>query len=94
MKVTNAFVTFAAASLALVAAAAPAHAEVVAKKVAYADLDMSSPAGVSSFNRRVRAAAKTVCGDAPAYRSLAENMRIERCVDGAIDSHKRHPTIA
>lgn len=87
--------TIAAAALTVLTLAAPAYAaEATKKTVAFADLDMSSPAGVASFNRRVRAAAKGVCGDAPAYRSLAENLSISRCVDGAIESHKRNATAA
>jgi UrcA family protein len=86
--------TFVAAALTLASVTATAHAAEPARKtVAYADLDLSSPAGVDSFNRRVRAAAKNVCGDAPARRSLAEDIRIGRCVDGAIAGHKR-PTAA
>lgn len=88
-------VTFAAAVLTLTGVTATAHAaEAPAQTVAYADLDMASAAGVASFNRRVRAAAKAVCGDAPARRSLDETLRIERCVDGAIESHKRAATTA
>jgi UrcA family protein len=84
------FVTIAAAALTALTVTAPAHAaEASAKRVAFADLDLSSPAGVETLNRRVRAAAKSVCGDAPAHRSLAENLRIARCIDGAIESHQR-----
>ncbi len=90
----KAFVTIAAAALTVLTVTAPAHAATPAKRVAYTDLDLSSPAGVDSFNRRVRAAAKSVCGDAPAYRSLAENLRIARCVDDAIEGHKRATTTA
>ena len=88
------FVTIAAAALTVLTVTAPAHAAEAAKRVAYTDLDLSSPAGVETFNRRVRAAAKTVCGDAPAYRSLAENLRIARCVDGTIANHQRVATTA
>lgn len=90
----KAVVTFTAAALTLLSVTAPALAATPAKRVAYTDLDLSSPAGVEAFNRRVRAAAKSVCGDAPAYRSLAENLRIARCVDGAIESHQRKPARA
>lgn len=90
----KAFVTFTAVALTLLSVTAPALAATPAKRVAYTDLDLSSPAGVEAFNRRVRAAAKSVCGDAPAYRSLAENLRIARCVDGAIESHQRKPARA
>ena len=49
--------------------------------------DLSTPAGVAAFSRRVRYAAEAVCGDAPGYRSLAENLHISRCIDDAIASH-------
>lgn len=90
----KAFVTITAAALTVLTVTAPAHAAEPAKRVAFTDLDMSSTAGVETFNRRIRAAAKTVCGDAPAYRSLAENLRIARCVDGAVESHQRTATTA
>ncbi len=93
--VMKAFVTIAAAALTVLAVSAPAHAaEPAAKRVAYTDLDLSSRAGVETFNRRIRAAAKSVCGDAPAYRSLAENLRIARCVNDATESHRRGATSA
>lgn len=91
----KAFVTIAAAALTVLTVTAPAHAgEPAVKRVATTDLNLSSSAGVEAFNRRVRAAAKSVCGDAPAYRSLAENLRIARCVDDAVDSSKRAATAA
>lgn len=49
--------------------------------------DLSTPAGVAAFSRRVRYAAEAVCGDAPGARSLAENLHISRCVADAIASH-------
>ena len=49
--------------------------------------DLSTPAGVAEFSRRVRYAAEAVCGDAPGARSLAENLHISRCVADAVASH-------
>jgi UrcA family protein len=49
--------------------------------------DLSTPAGVADFSRRVRYAAEAVCGDAPGYRSLAENLHISRCIKDAVASH-------
>jgi UrcA family protein len=49
--------------------------------------DLSTPAGVAEFSRRVRYAAEAVCGDAPGYRSLAENLHISRCIKDALAIH-------
>ncbi|MFC3713200.1 UrcA family protein [Sphingoaurantiacus capsulatus] len=92
---TKTLTTFAAAVLSLAGVTATARAAPApTQSVSYADLDLSSAAGVDSLNRRVRAAAKAVCGDAPARRGLAETIKIERCVDGAVESHKRGTTTA
>ena len=87
-------VTLTAAALAAVAFAAPATAAPAAvadagRIVTYGDLDLASPAGVEAFNRRIRAAAKSVCGDQPGVRTLAETMWISRCVDATVADHKR-----
>ncbi len=92
---TKTLTTFAAAALTLAGLTTTAHAAPApTQSVSYADLDLSSAAGVDSLNRRVRAAAKAVCGDAPARRGLAETIKIERCVDGAVESQKRAATTA
>jgi UrcA family protein len=85
----NKLVTLTAAALAAVSFTAPATAADAGRTVAYGDLDLGSPAGVEAFNRRIRAAAESVCGDAPGARSLAEAMWISRCVDATVADHRR-----
>lgn len=85
----NKLVTLTAAALAAASFAAPAlAADPVSSTVAYGDLNLSSPAGVEAFNRRVRAAAKVVCGDGPGFRSLAETRWIGRCIDETVGDHR------
>lgn len=66
-------------------AAAAADLETRSRSVEVGDL--STPAGVASFSRRVRYAAEAVCGDAPGARSLAETLHIRRCIADAVASH-------
>ena len=75
---------FAAASFTVPALAA----DPASRTVAIGDLNLSSPAGADAFHRRVRAAAKSVCGDAPGKRSIAETMWIGRCVDETVDDYR------
>jgi UrcA family protein len=52
------------AGLCLFAATAPANAETVrTATVAYADLNLASPAGRATLNRRIDAAARQVCAN-------------------------------
>ena len=82
-------VTLTAAALAAMSFAAPAVAADAGRTVAYGDLNMASTAGVETFNRRIHAAAKSVCGDAPGIRTLAETRWISRCVDTIVGDHQR-----
>ena len=86
----NKLVTLTAAALAALTFAAPASAAASASPSrAVAVGNLSTPAGVAAFNRRVRYAAKAVCGDAPGVRTLAETMWISRCVDKVVANHRR-----
>lgn len=81
-------ITLTAAALTAISfttAASAADADSPSRSVEVGDL--STPAGVAAFSRRVRYAAEAVCGDAPGNRSLAENLHIRRCIDDAIASH-------
>ena len=82
-------VALTAAALAAASFAAPALAgDPASWTVAYGDLNLSSPAGVDAFNRRVRAAAKVVCGDGAGVRSLAETRWIGRCIDETVGDYR------
>jgi UrcA family protein len=62
---------------ALCAAAAPAlaqelDADILQRTVSYADLDLSSPAGVAAFDRRIDTAVTEVCGHLDHYDLKAQ----------------------
>lgn len=70
-------------------ASAPAHAapfdEARSMQVRHADLDLASAQGVTTLERRVRTAVKTVCGTADS-RDLDARARINVCRAGATAS--------
>ncbi len=70
---------------ALLAASAPAMADVNTKQVQYRDLDLSSAAGQQRLATRIKYAVKQVCGDPRAY-SLAEKLDLVRCRRDAMES--------
>jgi UrcA family protein len=61
----------------LAAATGPAAAETRAVAVSYADLDLSSPAGIAAFDRRVAASVKQVCNGGT--RDLVEAAATRQC---------------
>lgn len=65
------------------------------ERVSYADLDLTSPAGVEVLDRRLDRAVKRVCGS-PAAASLHTQRRIAQCVDDTWDTVRpqRHVAIA
>lgn len=78
----------AAAALANVAVAVPAHAaepSAPTASVRYADLDLATPDGVARLDRRIRIAAKSVCGEADP-RDLARMAPVQQCRAKAIVS--------
>jgi UrcA family protein len=68
-------------AMALLSAAANGNAEPVVRRqnVSYADLDLNSPAGLQTLQRRIRAAVKAVCGPTPELRELNEMRAEEDC---------------
>jgi UrcA family protein len=54
------------------------------KRVSYADLDISKPAGAKVLYGRIVRAAKEVC-EYTGYQSLGMSQMVNRCVDHAID---------
>lgn len=65
------------------------------ERVSYADLDLTSRAGVEALDRRLDRAVKRVCGYAP-VTPLNQQRRIAACVDDTWDSiqPQRHGAIA
>ncbi len=70
---------------ALLAASAPAMADVKTKQVQYRDLDLSSAAGQQRLATRIKSAVKSVCGD-PRALTLAEKQDLARCQREALES--------
>src|ERR1700689_1290359 len=54
------------------------------KRVSYADLDISKPAGAKVLYSRITAAAKQVCAQS-GYKDLGAMQRVNGCVDRAIN---------
>ena len=82
-------ITPAIATLALAVSATPAAAEpsigaadTRIVKVYYNDLDLTSQAGVTTLEGRIRAAIRNVCG-APVNRELQAAQALKRCREGA-----------
>lgn len=75
------------ATVCLLGATAPAHADTVSgaqtKTVGYSDLNLGSAEGRAVLDRRIRNAARSVCGTPDA--TLADRARNARCVRTAID---------
>lgn len=58
--------------------------------VSYADLDLATPAGAEALNRRVQAAARSVCPRDPGLAELSRHMISRRCVaDATMRTDKR-----
>lgn len=68
------------ATFATVTVAAPVRAETTQQSVSYADLDLTTPHGSATLQRRIRSAANALCGPIePAFR-----MQIVACRKAAI----------
>lgn len=65
-------------------AVAQPPAETRSIRVAYDDLDMSSPAGAKALLLRLKAATSKVCGRAPWNMLITESMHHKACVDSAM----------
>jgi UrcA family protein len=77
------FVVSALSALALAAAIQPASAEEVTVKVAYTDLDLASPAGVTALKARVATAVKAACARPDTMRDLKAMADWQHCIDRA-----------
>ncbi len=75
-------VLFAAAALASAVSFSPALAKPATpsvRVVSYADLDLSSTSGQARLERRIEAAVRDVCGEAPSFE-LARQQAIRDCI--------------
>ncbi len=84
-KIISTGIAFVAASLALqpVCADPGPNMETRSTRVTYADLDLTTAAGVDTLNRRVRSAAKLLCDWSGAH-SAETLRRSRRCVEEAL----------
>jgi UrcA family protein len=72
-------ITTALTALSLVAIATPASAETQSVSVKYADLDLSSPAGMGALEGRIEAAARKICGRTE-VRNVHDGADQQRCI--------------
>lgn len=72
-------ITTAALALALLAPAA-AMAETMSVPVRYGDLDLSTPQGQRSLERRIAAASRMICGSVDRERDLGRRSSILKCL--------------
>jgi UrcA family protein len=87
MKKMLVSVALAAAALAAAPATAQEEAPVAQTLVTYGDLNIGNAAGRATLDRRIRAAARMVCGVEQAP-GLAELNSLKTCRDGAIGAAK------
>lgn len=72
-------ITTALTALSLAVISTPASAETQSVSVQYADLDLTSPAGVATLEGRIEAAAKRICGKTE-VRSVHDGADQQRCI--------------
>jgi len=81
-----AFVVLAAAPITMLASVAPAHESADAPAhmaVSYADLNLNSDAGIAVLYKRLKYAARQVCGDGDTT-SLARGRDTTHCINNAM----------
>ena len=63
---------------------ASAEPSVKSQAVSFADLDLSKPAGAQTLYKRIKAAARHVCGPADRYTFVVSPQSFRKCYDKAI----------
>jgi UrcA family protein len=76
----NATKTATAALMLAVLAPIPAMAETVSVPVRYGDLDLSTAEGQRTFDRRIAAASRSICGAADLEREIARKALVKKCM--------------
>lgn len=79
MKLRSTLLALAAAAASLVIGGAPALGQTGAFSVSYADLNLASPAGRATLDRRIGSVARMVCGEAPAPLDLRAEGLVRAC---------------
>lgn len=86
MKIFTAIATAAVIAAGFVATDATAQAVSTTVRVSYADLNLSSSAGMNTLTRRINAAANTACAVEPGQRDLTSKGNSARCHVAAVAS--------
>lgn len=79
MKIRSTLLALAAAAVSLAIGGAPAVAQTGAFSVSYADLNLASPAGRATLDRRIGNAARAICGEAPTPLDLRADRLVRAC---------------
>jgi len=93
LKILTGIAAAALAASALSAPAAAATADEDSIVVSYAGLDLANPADAARLERRIKAAARAVCSDAPML-DLTVAAKVQACQDEAIARARAEMRIA
>jgi UrcA family protein len=83
-RLTRAGLAAFAVCTSLIAYSASAEPKVKTQAVSYADLDLSKPAGAQTLYKRIKAAARHVCGPVDRYTYVTPSQTFRQCFDQAI----------
>lgn len=83
-RLTRAGIAAFAVCTCLVSYSASAELSVKSQAVSFADLDLSKAAGAQTLYKRIRAAARHVCGPVDQYTNLTSSKSFRKCYDAAI----------
>jgi UrcA family protein len=81
---TRASITAFVLCTSLVAYSASAEPKAKSQAVSYADLDLSKPAGAQTLYKRIKAAARNVCGPVDQYTFQTPSKTFRACFDKAV----------
>jgi UrcA family protein len=81
---TRASIVVFAVCTSLVSYSASAEPKAKAQTVSYADLDLSKPAGAQTLYKRIKAAARSVCGPVDQYTFQMPSRVFRACFEQAI----------
>lgn len=83
-RLTRAGITAFAVCTCLITFSASAEPKVKAQTVSFADLDLSKSAGAQTLYKRIKAAARNVCGPADNYTYVTPPKQFRQCYEAAI----------
>lgn len=83
-RLTRAGIAAFAVCTSLIAYSASAEPKVKTQAVSYADLDLSKPAGAQTLYKRIKAAARHVCGPVDQYTFVTPPAAFRECFEKAV----------